>query len=122
MDATYDVIVDEAKEETVAKKEQPEKVFGVTSLVFGILSLVSFIIPLPLSAYFPLIGVIFSVIDKAKNKKMTGVGKGGLVCSIIAYTITVITILTTLLLIVLIYAALIGFAVYMALEAPYYYY
>ncbi len=121
MDATYDVVVEDVKEE-VTKKEQPEKVFGVTSLVFGILSLASFIIPLPLSAYFPLIGVIFAVIDKSKNKKMTGVGKGGLICSILAYAITVITILTTLLLIVLVYAALIAFAVYMAMEGPYMYY
>ena len=122
MDATYDVVVDEVKEVPEVKKEQPEKVFGVTALVFGILSLASFIIPLPLSAYFPLIGVIFAVIDKAKNKKMTGVGKGGLICSIIAYAITVISILTTLLLIVLVYAALIGFAIYMTMETSYYYY
>ena len=33
MDATYDVVVEDVKEE-VTKKEQPEKVFGVTSLVF----------------------------------------------------------------------------------------
>ena len=121
MNENYEVYeeVEVATEET---EKQPEKVFGVTSLIFGILSLAAFIIPLPLSSYFPLIGVIFAVIDKSKNKKMTGVGKGGLICSIIAYSITVITLTVALLTIILVYAAIIAFGVYMATEGAYYYY
>lgn len=129
MNENYEVY-EEAKEATVEEavavvdaeqaEDKPEKVFGITSLVFGILSLAAFIIPLPLASYFPIIGVIFAVIDKSKNKKMTGVGKGGLICSIIAYAITVITLIVTLLAIILMYAAIIVFSIYAATEGGYY--
>ncbi|MBQ8546547.1 MAG: hypothetical protein IJ437_06375 [Clostridia bacterium] len=107
---------EEAVVEAIQDGDKPEKVFGVTSLIFGILSLAAFLIPLPLSSYFPLIGVIFAVIDKAKNKKMTGVGKGGLICSIVAYAITVITLTVTLITIILVYVGVFVFGVYMATE------
>lgn len=81
-------------------KEKPETSLGIASLVFSILSLVSHFITLPMSAYFPFIGLFLALGDKVKNKKMTAYGKIGLIISVAAYAITVaITLLTTFLIV-----------------------
>ena len=77
-------------------KAKPNRSFGVAAMVFGILSLVTFIFPLPMGTYFPLIGVIFAIFDRNKNGKMTKEGKSGFICSIIAYSIYVLAILAVI--------------------------
>ncbi len=87
------VETNEVVETTETVEKQPNKCFGISALVFGILSLVTFVFPLPLGSYFPLVGVIFGIADKAKNGKMTSQGKAGFICSIVAYAIYVLAIL-----------------------------
>jgi uncharacterized membrane protein len=70
-------------------KKKEEKTFGLVSLVFGVLAIISNFVTLPMSAYFPFIGVFFAIADRVKNKKLTHFGFSGLVCSIVAYAITV---------------------------------
>jgi uncharacterized membrane protein len=71
-------------------KKKEEKTFGLVSLVFGVLAIISNFVTLPMSAYFPFIGVFFAIADRVKNKKLTHFGFSGLVCSIVAYAITVV--------------------------------
>ena len=71
-------------------KKKEEKTFGLASLVFGVLAIISNFVMLPMSAYFPFIGVFFAIADKVKNKRLTHFGFSGLVCSIVAYAITVV--------------------------------
>ena len=71
-------------------KKKEEKTFGLASLVFGVLAIISNFVTLPMSAYFPFIGVFFAIADKVKNKRLTHFGFSGLVCSIVAYAITVV--------------------------------
>lgn len=81
-------------------KKKEEKTFGLASLVFGVLAIISNFVTLPMSAYFPFIGVFFAIADKVKNKRLTHFGFSGLVCSIVAYAITVVcSILASLFLI-----------------------
>ena len=71
-------------------KKKEEKTFGLVSLVFGVLAIISNFVTLPMSAYFPFVGVFFAIADRVKNKKLTHFGFSGLVCSIVAYAITVV--------------------------------
>ena len=71
-------------------KKKEEKTFGLASLVFGVLAIISNFVTLPMSAYFPFIGVFFAIADKVKNKRLTHFGFSGLVCSIVAYAINVV--------------------------------
>ena len=71
-------------------KKKEEKTFGLASLVFGVLAIISNFVMLPMSAYFPFIGVFFAIADKVKNKRLTHFGFSGLVCSIVAYAINVV--------------------------------
>lgn len=71
-------------------KKKEEKTFGLASLVFGVLAIISNFVMLPMSAYFPFVGVFFAIADKVKNKRLTHFGFSGLVCSIVAYAINVV--------------------------------
>ncbi|MCH5296177.1 MAG: DUF4190 domain-containing protein [Ruminococcus sp.] len=71
-------------------QEQPEsgKNFAIASLVMGILSLVccgSFV--------FSILGIIFGVISKQRQKENNGMATAGLVLSIIAIALSIIGII-----------------------------
>lgn len=92
--------------EETKTEEKPNNSYGVASMVFGILSLASFVVTLPLGSVFPLIGIIFAVMDRAKYGKMTKEAKTGFICSIIAYSLTVLMIFALIILIVIIFTFL----------------
>ena len=82
---TYDVI---EVEETDMQENKPVKTYGIAAMIFGILTIITNFISMPFYSYFPFLGLGFAIADKAKNKKMTGVGKGGLICTIAGYAFT----------------------------------
>ena len=86
-------------------KKKEEKTYGLASLIFGVLAIISNFVMLPMSAYFPFIGVFFAIADKVKNKKLTHFGFSGLVCSIVAYIITVVSSIIAILIVIAIYVA-----------------
>ena len=95
------IVLEENKTE-----EKPNNSYGVASMIFGILSLASFVVTLPLGSVFPLIGIIFAVMDRAKYGKMTKEAKTGFICSIIAYSLTVLMIFALIIFIVVLFTFL----------------
>ena len=82
--------VDMSNETTPNKKQY--KPFGIVSMIFGIVSLASYIvtISLPLTFLFPLIGLTFASFDLKRNKERTPFGLVGYITSLIAFIIEIL--------------------------------
>ena len=88
-------------------KRKADTTLGFASLVFGILAIIGNFVTLPMSAYFPFVGIFCAIGDKIKNKKLSSFGFSGLVCSIVAYALSVVATIISLIVLVLIYVAMI---------------
>lgn len=71
------------------------KPFGLVSMIFGILSLASYVVSfsMPLAIFYPLVGLIFASFDLKRNKERTKFGKVGYITSSIALVFEILFIL-----------------------------
>lgn len=87
-------VIEEKTEEEKEPKKKLYKPFGIVSMVFGILSLASFVASstLPLSILYPFVGLIFASFDLKRNRERTKFGKVGYITSVVALIIEIILI------------------------------
>ena len=87
-------VIEEKTEEEKEPKKKLYKPFGITSMVFGVLSLSSFFgyFSNPLLFLFPFIGLLFASYDLRRNKERTKFGKAGYITSMIALIIEIIIV------------------------------
>ena len=85
-------VIEEKTEEEKEPKKKLYKPFGIVSMVFGILSLASFVASstLPLSLLYPFVGLIFASFDLKRNRERTKFGKVGYITSVVALIIEII--------------------------------
>ena len=82
--------------EDITEEEPPKKMhyktFGIISMVFGIVSLLSYFISvsLPLSSLYPLVGLLFASFDRKRNKERSVFGLVGYITSLIAFIIEIL--------------------------------
>lgn len=90
--------------EEKAQKKKLYKPFGITSMVFGILSLVSYVstFSMPFAFLYPFVGLLFASYDLKRNKERTLFGKVGYITSTVALIIEIIIVALLLAAVVLI--------------------
>ncbi len=78
----------------IIEKKHYYKPFGIVSMVFGILSLASYVatFSMPFAILYPFIGLIFASFDLKRNKERSPFGKVGYITSMIALIIEIVLI------------------------------
>ena len=84
-------------------KKELYKPFGIASMIFGILSLASYVasFSMPLAFLYPFVGLVFASFDLKRNKERTSFGRVGYYTSLIALIIEIVILIIFVLLIAL---------------------